>query len=62
MSKREIVDMDSNAVTDEGGTKSETCGLAGSRSRRERNPRAAKAGRFSALEALKVCFINYSVK
>ena len=31
-------------------------GLASSRSRRERNPRAAKTGRFSALEKLKVIF------
>ena len=54
MSKRENEAMDGNDITDEGGTKPETCGLAGSRSRRERNPRASKAGRFSALEALKV--------
>ena len=37
------------------GTEPQISGLASSRSRRERNPRASKAGRFSALEALKVC-------
>ena len=59
MSKRE--NMDDNDTTDEGGTKPETLGLASSRPKRERNPRANKAGRFSALEALKVCSIHKGV-
>ena len=46
--------MEINAAGDDGGTPQESAGLASSRSRRDRNPRAAKAGRFSALEALKV--------
>ena len=46
--------MESNDPNDDGGTVPESTGLASSRSRRDRNPRAAKAGRFSALEALKV--------
>ena len=51
--------MESNNTSDDGGTKPETSGLASSRSRRERNPRAAKTGRFAALEALKVYYINF---
>ena len=46
--------MDTNDTIDDGGTKQDSSGLAGSRSRRERNPRAAKAGRFAALAELKV--------
>ena len=46
--------METNDNIDDGGTKQDSSGLAGSRSRRERNPRAAKAGRFAALAELKV--------
>ena len=51
--------MEGNDTIDDGATKQEASGLASSRSRRERNPRAAKSGRFAALEELKVnLYIN----
>ena len=46
--------MDVHDNSDDGESQQAETGLATSRSRRERNPRAAKTGRFSALEKLKV--------
>ena len=46
--------MDVHDNPDDGESQPTETGLATSRSRRERNPRAAKTGRFSALEKLKV--------
>ena len=46
--------MDNHDSANDGGDLQAEAGLAASRSRRERNPRAAKTGRFSALEKLKV--------
>ena len=46
--------MDAHDPPDDGKAQQIETGLATSRSRRERNPRAAKTGRFSALEKLKV--------
>ena len=48
--------MDTLDPPNDGDAQQAEAGLASSRSRRERNPRAAKTGRFSALEKLKVIF------
>lgn len=46
--------MEGQNTPNDGDALQTEAGLAASRSRRERNPRAAKTGRFSALEKLKV--------
>ena len=53
MSAAEDASAKGKVLTDGSRMEAESIGLAASRSRRERNPRANKTGRFSALEALK---------